>query len=326
MTRRLPQALALAVVAVSAGLVTGCGSTSNRALESSLAALRVHGARPASTPPSPPVSCVDPTASLRPPAALPRPGRFPAGSFVRRIERRGRLVVGVDQNTLLLGYLDPFTGRITGFEVDLLRQVAAAIFGDPNRIEFKAVITSEREKYVESGRVDVIADAVTITCARLQKVDFSTVYYDAGQRLLVPKSSRARSLADLRGKRVCATMGSTSLQNITDTFYSVVPYPVPQRTDCLVALQEGKVAAVTSDDAILLGFAAQDPYTKLIGPRLNDEPYGMEISKRHPDFVRFVNGVLARLRTGGTWSRLYRKWLGAVLGTSATPPTPRYRD
>jgi polar amino acid transport system substrate-binding protein len=245
---------------------------------------------------------------------------------MRRIERRGRLVVGVDQNTLLFAYLNPFTGQIAGFEVDLLREVAAAIFGDPNRIEFKAVTTAERLPYVESGRVDIVADAVTITCARLQEVAFSTVYYDAGQRLLVPKSSRARSLADLRGKRVCATIGSTSLQNITSTFYDIVPYPVPERTDCLVALQEGKVAAVASDDAILLGFAAQDPYTKLVGPRITDQPYGMAISRRHPDFVRFVNGVLAHVRADGTWARLYRKWLGVVTGTSAPPPTPRYRD
>jgi polar amino acid transport system substrate-binding protein len=87
-------------------------------------------------------------------------------------------------------------------------------------------------------------------------------------------------------------------------------------------MQQGLVDAITSDDSILLGFKAQDPYTKIVGPRLADEPYGMAISKAHPDFVRFVNGVLAQLRTDGTWRRIYSRWLGAP---TPAPPPARYR-
>jgi polar amino acid transport system substrate-binding protein len=90
-----------------------------------------------------------------------------------------------------------------------------------------------------------------------------------------------------------------------------------------VALQQGNVAAIASDDAILYGFAAQDPYTKLVGPRFTDEPYGMAIAKSHPDFVRFVNAVLAQMRADGTWRADYRKWLGRVAPTPA-PPTAHY--
>jgi polar amino acid transport system substrate-binding protein len=93
-----------------------------------------------------------------------------------------------------------------------------------------------------------------------------------------------------------------------------------------VDLQQGTVDAVTSDDAILLGFAAQDPHNvKLIGPRFSDQPYGMAISKAHPDFARFVNGVLAKLTSDGTWQRIYEKWLGRVVGGAApSPPQPHY--
>jgi polar amino acid transport system substrate-binding protein len=100
---------------------------------------------------------------------------------------------------------------------------------------------------------------------------------------------------------------------------------VDQRTDCLVALQEGRVAAISSDDAILLGFKAQDPNTKIVGPRLADEPYGMAINRGHPEFVRFVNGVLERLRDDGRWKAIHRRWLGPFAPTPA-PPRASYSD
>ena len=140
----------------------------------------------------------------------------------------------------------------------------------------------------------------------------------------MPSDSRARSLVDLGGRRVCATPRSTTLKRIADDPSHPIPVVVPQRTDCLVALQQGKVDAIASDDAILLGFREQDPNTKLIGPRLEDEPYGMAIDKRHPEFVRYVNGVLARMRADGTWQRIYRRWLGDLAATPQ-PPVARYR-
>jgi len=98
---------------------------------------------------------------------------------------------------------------------------------------------------------------------------------------------------------------------------------MPQAIDCLVALQQGTIPAISTDDSILLGFHAQDPNTKIIGSSLADVPYGMAISQAHPDFVRFVNGVLAQLRANGTWRRLYDNWLGQ-LGSNPTIPAAEY--
>jgi polar amino acid transport system substrate-binding protein len=318
MRRATPRLLALAV---TAAVVAGCGAASNGALRISLAALQTRGTVPPA--PAPPVAkCSDPrlTASLRPPASTPVAGAMPARSYMAAIERRGVLVAGVDQNTLLFSYFNPLDGQFQGFEIDMLRELARAIFGDPNRIVFKAVTTAQRLSAVQDGSVDVVADAVTITCLRQRQVDFSSVYYDASQRVLVLKNSPALSIHDLAGKRVCATTGSTSIVNIAATRPKVIPYPVPQRTDCLVALQQGAVDAISSDDAILLGFAAQDPNLKLIGPGFSPQPYGMAINKAHPDFVRFVNGVLARMRSDGTWRRIYHHWLGRFASTPAPPP------
>ena len=103
---------------------------------------------------------------------------------------------------------------------------------------------------------------------------------------------------------------------------------VTNQTDCLVMLQQGQVDAISTDDTILQGLAAQDPNVRILpGVRLSDEPYGMAISKSHPDFTRFVNGVLAQERSDGTWARIWTHWLGPTVKTPApAPPAARYRD
>jgi polar amino acid transport system substrate-binding protein len=313
----------VAVVAalLSAALIAGC-SSSDRAQRMALAALNTPVVPQPTAPPSPPgPSCRNLTASLRPPAVLPTPGAMPAGGYMAEIERRGYLIAGVDQNTLLFAYFNPLEDKLEGFEIDLLRDIAQAIFGNPDKIVFKAITTDERIPAVQDQSVDLVADAVTITCARRQQVDFSSVYYDAGQKLLVPSNSTVRSVKDLGGEPVCATIGSTSLWTLEHQHPEPKPYQVQQRTDCLVALEQGKVDAITSDDSILLGFKAQDPQTKIVGPSFAPEPYGIAINKAHPDFVRFVNGVLAQMRADGAWRALYKRWLGPK---PPTPPTATY--
>ncbi|HKB31045.1 MAG TPA: glutamate ABC transporter substrate-binding protein [Streptosporangiaceae bacterium] len=273
----------------------------------------------AHAPARPGAAACDPTASLRPAG----PPQVTSGSFMARIRARGYLIAGVDQNTYHFGYLNPFDGQIEGFDVDMVHQIAAAIFGDPNKVHFKAITDAQRIPVTTSGAVDIVAHTMTITCARLQQVDFSTVYYDAGQRVLVESGSRVAQIGDLGGKKVCATTGSDSLANIAAAPGHPIPVAAPYWTDCLVLLQEGGVSAISTDDSILVGLAAQDPYTRIVGPRFTDEPYGLAISAQHPDFVRFVNAVLAQIRGNGQWAASYAHWIG----TPVPPPPPaHYKD
>jgi polar amino acid transport system substrate-binding protein len=233
-----------------------------------------------------------------------------------KIRARGYLIAGVDQNTYHFGFLNPLDGQIEGFDIDMIKAVSQAIFGNPNQVHYKAISDAQREPDIQSGAVDIVAHTMTILCSRLQHEDFSSVYFDAAQRVLVPEDSAARSLADLRGQKVCATTGADSLAPIAK--YGAIPVAVPYWTDCLVLLQQGDVAAISTDDAILYGLAAQDPFTMVVGPRLTDEPYGLAISKQHPDFVRFVNAVLQQLRTDGQWAASYARWIGRPV--PAPPP------
>src|SRR5262249_17830204 len=136
-----------------------------------------------------------------------------------------------------------------------------------------------------------------------------------------------RSLADLDGRRVCATKGSTSILRIEDVAPKAVIYPVTARIDCLVALQEGRVDAIPSDNTILLGFEIQDPEnTELLDvPPLEQGPYGLETSKDRPEFGRFVNAVLENLRANGRLEQLYQQYLNHLgFSPPASPPPAEY--
>src|SRR5215467_1806146 len=286
-------------------------------------------ATPASAPPSPSAAsspsasaavvpaCFDNgKGSLRPQGPLPAPGNFPAASFMRSVHERGKLVVGVSQDTLLFGYLNPSTNQLEGFDIDIAREVSRAMFGDYNHIELKVTSVAQRIPALKDGSVDMVARTFTTNCARWTDIDFSTVYYSSGQSLLVLKSSPYRSMQDLSGKRVCAAAGSTSIANIQKQPSKPIAVGLPDHSDCLVALQRGEVDAVSTDEAILLGLAAQDPGVMVVGDKFTDEPYALGISQAHSEFVRFVNAVLERLRADGTWTAIYNKWLSKFGATA----------
>jgi polar amino acid transport system substrate-binding protein len=301
-------ATAAAVLALAAGCTApGPASTGRTASRSGAASGSGAVARPAA-------------ATCNPAASSLAPGRS-AGPYVGAIRARGYLIAGVDQSTYHFGFLNPIDDKIEGFDIDMIDAVAQAIFGAgyQSHIQFKAISDADRVSDLQSGAVDIVAHTMTISCQRLEQIDFSSVYYDAKAELLVLKNSTARGLQDLKGRSVCATAGSDDVAVIQK--YQAKPVQVQYWTDCLVDLQQGTVAGIVTDDSILHGLNAQDPFTRLIPQQLEDEPYGLGISKRHADFVRFVNGVLARLRSDGQWQADYSHWMG---GVAPAPPAAYY--
>lgn len=263
-------------------------------------------------------------ASLRPQGPLPAPGQMPAGSTMARIAQRGDLVVGILEDTYPFAYRDPSL-RPEGFDIDLARDIAGAIFGDPERVVFRPTPEVNRFEVVRSGQADLVIATATITCQRREQMDFSTVYFEAGQRVLVNRGSAVTGLADLGGKRVCAARGTTSLDTILAAPSRPVPVGADTETDCLMMLQLGQVDAASTDDTLLAGMAAQDPRTEIVGPRLTEEPYGVAVNKDTPDLERFVNAVLERRAGDGRWQASYERWL-RPLGPPPPPPSPQYQD
>jgi polar amino acid transport system substrate-binding protein len=324
--------LALLAVALS---VAGCGSS---AAPVSVSVSPVEpwpaGATEVTTAPATEVTtapttgnadCGDREASWRP-GPLPPPGAMPPGSTMAAIAERGRLIAGVDQDTYLFGFRNPFTGQLEGFDIDIAREIARAIFGDPDRIQLRVLNPNQRESALKDGEVDVVVRTYSITCERKVVVDFSTVYYEANQKILTVKGSGIDYFAALSGKRVCAVSGTTSQSKLFELNPPAKIFGATTWTDCLLMLQQGQVDAISTDDAVLEGLARQDPNVEVVGDSIAKEPYGIGVNKDHPDLVRFVNGVLEKIRDDGTWERLYRDRLLQKLGPSPGPPAPRYKD
>jgi len=271
-------------------------------------------------PPDNPSQGCDATASLRPFATKPE-----ADAAVADIRARGRLIVGLDIGSNLFSFRDPITGEITGFDVDLAGEVARDIFGAPSRVEYRILSAEERVTALQRSDVDVVVKTMTITCERRKQVNFSTVYLDANQRILAPRDSPIAKVGDLSGKRVCVARGTTSLHRIRQIDPPPVVVSVVNWADCLVAMQQRQIDAVSTDDSILAGLVEEDPYLHIVGPNMASQPYGIGVNLNNTGLVRVVNGTLERIRRDGTWNTLYRKWL-TVLGPAPAPPTPRYVD
>ncbi|MBB2989319.1 polar amino acid transport system substrate-binding protein [Mycolicibacterium iranicum] len=274
---------------------------------------------PARAPTVPDTAC-DPRVSLR-----PFDNQEDADKAVANIKARGRLIVGLDIGSNLFSFRDPITGEITGFDVDIAGEIARDIFGTPSQVEYRILSSADRISALETNQVDVVVKTMTITCERKERVNFSTAYLTANQRILAPRDSNIRQSADLSGKRVCVAKGTTSLRRIQQITPPPLIVGVVTWADCLVALQQRQVDAVSTDDSILAGLVSQDPYLHIVGPSMNQEPYGIGVNKENTGLVRFVNGTLQRIRSDGTWNTLYRKWL-TVLGPAPAPPAARYSD
>ena len=265
------RATSVVALGVAIAAVAGCASISNDAAETALDVLPTTSIATTTTttttgpePPCGPADPANPTKSFRPVDVLPV-GPIPTGSSMAAIAASGALRAGVDENTLPLSFRNPRSGAFEGFEIDLLDEIAQAIIGEPEGTGAEIlkpipVITEEKVDVVEEGEVDLTASAVSITCSRWEQVLFTIPYYEASQKVMVrtdrlgkPVLSDGTPLeqtavvADLDrqldGRRVCATAGSTSAGVIEEQLPNASVLPVPTRTDCLVALQDGTADA-----------------------------------------------------------------------------------
>ena len=272
---------------------------------------------PSAAAPAAPAVCDDATTSYAPSDG--------AGSSVAAIKKRGRLIAGVSADSYLLGARNPLDGKIEGFDIDFVKAMAKAILGDENRYQLVVITAAQRIPALESGQVDVVARAMTMTCDRWKQIAFSSEYYRAGQKILVRPDSKATSLADLAGQRVCAPIGTSSMDALVRLQPKAIAVGSDSHTGCLVLFQQGQVDAITGDDTVLAGLAAQDPYAFV--PKqtaFTAEPYGLGVNAKNVDLVRFVNARLAQMRADGEWKTIYDRWFAGPLGPAPTPPKAVY--
>jgi len=321
-TRRAVGAAALAVVPA---LVAGaCASTSVPESLPGPTTTTSEAPPPAAEAQDPTCTAENVTQSLRPDAAAEEAlatREFPAGSYMDEIRQRGRLRVGVDTSTTLFSGVNPQTGQFEGFDVEMAREMAAALLGSPDAIELVAIPYSARVDVLAEGQVDMVVDTFTINCVREDHIDFSSQYFTSSQKLLVRIDDPATSIEEFGPRPVCAAEGSTSADNLR-----ALPAPTPRvvevtdQADCLVYLQQGRVDGISTDDTILAGMTVQDPNVKIVGDAFSAEPYGIGLPPDHPEYVRFVNAALEQVRSSGRWTELYGQWLSGLPGSNQPPP------
>ena len=295
-----------------------------RILAIGIAVLFVAAACGGAATPAPTTSGAAATATA---AAKPR---FELASFMYSLQTKGKIRIGTQEDNFPFSVKQPTTSKWEGFDTDIGRELAKAIFGtsgDPDaNIEYVAVTSATRIPSLTDNKADVIIKTFTINDERKQQIDFSDIYFFTGQRILVKKSDdKIKEAADLAEKTVCAQRGSTSEKNVTTATQGKAKlllldsYPA-----CLLALQQGQADAVSTDETILFGLIKQDPNTKIVGKYFSDEPYGIGIKKNQNNdrngFVAFLNGWLAGIIKDGTWGKIYEKNITPVAGDKKQAP------
>jgi glutamate transport system substrate-binding protein len=245
-----------------------------------------------------------------------------------RMQKNGKVVIGVKEDQPGLGYKDPTTGEYSGFDIEIARLIAAKLGFDTDKIEYKTVQSAGREAAITNGTVDYYVGTYTINDKRKQQISFAGPYFVAGQDLLVRKDDDSIKGKDtLKGKKVCSVTGSTPIQKVRDEQLTEPGNIVEFQgySQCVDKLLTKEVDAVTTDDAILKGFASQDPDNlKVVGETFSDEPYGVGLPKDDKALRDKVNDILEAALSDGTWQDIYDGTLGKSGSKAEKPTIDRY--
>ncbi|GAB3499286.1 glutamate ABC transporter substrate-binding protein [Amycolatopsis cihanbeyliensis] len=246
----------------------------------------------------------------------------------QQMQSAGHPIIGVKQDQPGLGYLDPTTQEYSGFDIEIARLITAKLGFQPDSIEYKPVPSAGREQALINGDVHYYVGTYTINDKRKEQVGFAGPYFVAGQGLLVAEdNSDITGPETLKGKKVCSVSGSTPIQRVRQQGLTEDGNIVELQTysQCVTQLSQGKVDAVTTDDAILKGYAAeeQDKF-KVVGETFSEEPYGVGVPKEDTALREKVNDILQSALDDGTWDQIYDATLGKSGAPADKPTIERY--
>ncbi len=300
---------AAAVLSLVAGSATAATKTTKKKATATTAAPTT--AAPAAAP----------ATTAAPAAAAPATG----GATLAAIKKKGKIVIGVKQNVPLIGLKNPVTGELQGFDIEIGKLIAKGIFGtDKGKIQWEdASVSANRIPFITDNKVDLILATFSITEARKQQVDFAGPYYVAGQDILAYKVELAniKSVDDLANRTVCAQSASTSLALLKTKVPKASFLELPGVAECVAALKDGRVDAVSTDDTLLAGFAEKFPAFGLVGKQFSVENYGIGLKKGDTAFRNYLNDIIESSFKDGSWKKAVQTTIGS--GGIAVPATPK---
>ncbi|MFG2353187.1 glutamate ABC transporter substrate-binding protein [Streptomyces sp. NPDC048521] len=291
-TTRAPRALCAALLGVLALLTAGCGKAG-----------------------SPPAK--GPATDKLPDYQVARGFSLPDSPTWTRAKKRGYFVVGVKEDQPYLGEKDPATGTYSGFDIEIAKMMSASLGFPPDTIRFRTIASANRETALQNGQIDFYVGTYTINPGRKKLVGFAGPYYMAGQSLLVRTDENdIHGPQDLAGKRVCSAAGSTPYQRIKTDYPRAILVAYDTYSVCVDNLLTYQVDAVTTDDAILIGYAAKVPdELKVVGKPFSREPYGIGVPHGDNALRLALDDALQAREKDGDWRKAY----DATLGLSGVP-------
>lgn len=232
-----------------------------------------------------------------------------SASGLENVKKKGVLIAGVKDSLPPFGYVDEKTREIVGYDIDFVKAIAKRI---GVKVELKPVSSANRIPMLTEGNIDIIAATMTKSPERAKQVEFSHAYFLTGQKFIVQKG-KVKSLKDLEKSRIGTAKGSTSEKNVSEALPSAKVLSFDDYPQAVLALQQNKVHAVTTDEAILAGLLAKLPNKdkyEIPDVQISDEPYGLAIRKGEKDLVEAVNQALLEMEKSGEAKEIFEKWFG----------------
>jgi glutamate transport system substrate-binding protein len=248
---------------------------------------------------------------------------FESGTQMADLAEAGEIKIGVKVDQPGIGFQEPGADAPTGFDIEIGRILAGALGIDDNNIEWVETVSDNREPYLQKGTVDLVIASYSITDERRQVVGQAGPYYVTGQQLLVREEDKETITTpeDTEGKKVCSVTGSTSLERMVQD-YGSDPVPFSTYSECVDQLENGTVDAVTTDGAILLGYAAESPdELEVVAEPFSEERYGVGYNKDETEMCQFIVDTLQKSMDDGTWAEAFEATLGESGVETPEPPT-----
>jgi glutamate transport system substrate-binding protein len=248
---------------------------------------------------------------------------FDSGTTMAKLADAGKITIGVKFDQPGIGFLEPGADAPKGFDIEMGRIIAGALGIDDSGINWKQTVSDNREPFLQDGTVDLVIASYSITPDRRDVVGQAGPYYVTGQQLLVREEDKDKITKpeDTKGKKVCSVTGSTSLQHMVDD-YGSNPVPFSTYSECVDQLENGTVDAVTTDGAILLGYAAQDPdKLEVVGEPFSEERYGIGFKKGDTQMCQFLQKAIKTSFDNGSWKSAFEATLGKSGVENPQPPT-----
>ena len=249
---------------------------------------------------------------------------FEAGTTMAELSEGGSIRIGTKFDQPLFGLVGP-DGVPQGFDVEIGKILAEELGIAEDGIEWVETVSANREAFIENDQVDLVIATYTINDDRKERIAFAGPYYEAGQSILTLTSNEdIQGPDDLAGKRVCTVSGSTPEANLLENFPDAEVVPFGTYSECLDPLRNGQVDAVSTDNVILAGFAADNDDLEVRGEPFTEEPYGIGVAKDDTEFRTWINDVLEETFEDGRWVEAWESTAGTVLPTPEPPEVDRY--